>query len=82
VLCKMVNAACPGTIQDRAINTKKPLNIFKINENLNLAISSAKSIGCKLENIHPELIIEKRVNIILGLTWQIVKIHLFQNITL
>jgi len=28
ILCKMVNKAQPGTIDVRAINTKKPLNVF------------------------------------------------------
>jgi len=50
------------------------MNIFKINENLNLAISSSKSIGCVVVNIHPETIREKREHIILGLMWQIIKI--------
>jgi hypothetical protein len=34
----MINKAVPGTIDVRAINTKKPLIIFKKNENLNLSI--------------------------------------------
>ena len=28
ILCKLVNKAAPGTIDPRAINLKKPLNIF------------------------------------------------------
>jgi len=47
-----------------------------------LAISSAKSIGCVVVNIHPELIAEKREHIILGLTWQIIKIQLLSAINL
>jgi len=45
ILCKMINLAGPGTIDPRAINVKKPLNIFNKGINLNLAIESAKSIG-------------------------------------
>lgn len=28
LLCKMINRAHPGTIFEKAINTKKPLNVF------------------------------------------------------
>jgi len=28
LLCKMINKACPGTILEKAINKKKPLNIY------------------------------------------------------
>lgn len=31
ILCKLVNKAQPGTIDVRAINTKKPLNVFQKN---------------------------------------------------
>lgn len=45
LLCKMINSACPDTLDERAINKTK-LNIFKEKENLVLAINSSKSIGC------------------------------------
>jgi hypothetical protein len=69
ILCKLINLANPGTIDTRAINVKKPLNIFNKDINLNLAIQSAKSIGCVVVNIKPNLITDKREHIILGLTW-------------
>jgi hypothetical protein len=69
ILCKLINLANPGTIDPRAINVKKPLNIFNKDINLNLAIQSAKSIGCVVVNIKPNLITDKREHIILGLTW-------------
>lgn len=69
VLCKLINLACPGTIDKRAIVVKRPINIFNMNINLNLAIQSAKSIGCVVVNIRPDLIIDKREHIILGLVW-------------
>ncbi|KRX08464.1 Calponin homology domain [Pseudocohnilembus persalinus] len=75
LLCKLINKAQPGLIDTRAINLKKPLNIFKQQENLNLAITSAKSLGCKLVNITPQLIIDQREHIILGLTWQVIKVN-------
>ena len=82
LLCKMINNAVPGTIDPRAINTKKPLNIFQMKENLTLAISSAKAIGCVIISITPPLIMEKREHIILGILWQILRIRIATNINL
>lgn len=73
LLCKLVNKAQPGTIDHRAINIKN-LNIFKANENLTLAIASAKAIGCICVNINNNSIVDKREHIILGLIWQIIRI--------
>lgn len=69
ILCKLVNLAQPGTIDPRAINVKKPLNVFNKNINLNLAIESAKSIGVIVVNVKPNAITDKREHIILGLVW-------------
>lgn len=82
LLCKMVNDAESGAIDERTINKKLPLNIFQKKENLNLAISAAKSIGCRLININPQLIFDKREHIILGLIWQIVRIKYLSKINL
>jgi hypothetical protein len=46
LLCKLINEAIPDTIMKKAINVKANINIHQINENIRLAISSAKSIGC------------------------------------
>lgn len=48
----MVNKACPDTIIEKAINKKAKMNVFQKGENLNLAINSAKSIGCQLINVN------------------------------
>jgi hypothetical protein len=71
----MINKAVPGTIDVRAINTKKPLIIFKKNENLNLSIESAKNIGCVMVNINNKLISSGREHIILGFIWQIIRVN-------
>lgn len=75
ILCKMVNVAVPGTIPEVAINKQHPLNIFQKTENLNLAISSARSIGCTVVNIHSNSISEKKEHIVLGLIWQIIRVY-------
>lgn len=82
LLCKFINVAVPGTIPELAINKNHPLNIFQKGENLNLAISSAKSIGCIVVNIHSNLIIEKKEHIAFGLLWQAIRINIFRKINL
>jgi len=42
---KLINIAVPGTIDERAINTKKELNPWERTENLSLCLNSAKAIG-------------------------------------
>jgi plastin-1 len=82
LLCKLINAASPGTIFEKAINQKANMNIFQIKENLNLAINAAKSIGCTVVSIFPESIIEQKEYLILGLIWQIIKILMLSSINL
>lgn len=62
-------------ISPAAININ-PKSIYEKIENLNLAIQSAKAIGCTVVNIQPDLIMEKREHIILGLIWQIIRVHM------
>lgn len=82
LLCKLINAATPGTIFEKAINTRSNMNVFQIKENLNLAINAAKSIGCTVVSIFPESIIEQKEYLILGLVWQIIKILMLSTINL
>ena len=82
LLCKLINAATPGTIFEKAINNRPNINIFQIKENLNLAINAAKSIGCTVVSIFPESIIEQKEYLILGLIWQIIKILMMSTINL
>ncbi|CAH1245696.1 PLS3 [Branchiostoma lanceolatum] len=79
LLCKMINLACPGTIDERAINTGK-LNQYKTTENLNLALNSASAIGCNTENIGAADLQEGKPSLVLGLLWQIIRIGLFARI--
>jgi hypothetical protein len=56
VLCKLINCAEQGVIDERAINKKQNMNIFLMNENLRLAINASKTIGCKVISIFPDSI--------------------------
>jgi len=81
LLCALINDSVPDTIDVRVINAK-PTNTFMMTENLNLAINSAKAIGCSVVNIGASDIMNGTEHIILGLIWQIVRIGLLANITL
>jgi dimeric dUTPase (all-alpha-NTP-PPase superfamily) len=81
LLCKLINDAVPETIDERVLN-KKNLNNFRIVENQNLCIMSAKAIGCNVVNIGPQDLMEGKTHLLLGLIWQIVKIGLFSRINL
>lgn len=59
---KLINIAVPGTIDERAINTKKVLNPWERNENHTLCLNSAKAIGCTVVNIGTQDLIEGRVS--------------------
>jgi len=73
-MCKLVNSAVLGTIDESKINRKANLNIFQKTENVNIAIAGAKKIGCILVNMNPQLIFDKREHIILGFIWQLMRI--------
>ena len=83
LLCKLINKAQEGTIDERVINTKEKMNIFQQVENLNLAISAAKSLGLNVIGINYDTFLNgKNYIMILGLMWQIVKVVVLCNIHL
>ncbi|CAH9089347.1 unnamed protein product [Cuscuta europaea] len=82
LLCKLINIAVPGTIDERAINTKKVLNPWERNENHTLCLNSAKAIGCTVVNIGTQDLAEGRPHLILGLISQIIKIQLLADLNL
>ena len=83
ILAKLINDSVPDTIDERVLNLAskgKKLNKFKMTENNNLVIFSAKGIGCSVVNIGSADLIEGREHLILGLIWQIIKIGLLNKI--
>ncbi|XP_026392808.1 fimbrin-4-like [Papaver somniferum] len=82
LLCKLINVAVPGTVDERAINTKRKLNPWERNENHTLCLNSAKAIGCTVVNIGTQDLIEARPHLVLGLISQIIKIQLLANLNL
>ncbi|KAJ9153853.1 hypothetical protein P3X46_027250 [Hevea brasiliensis] len=82
LLCKLINVAVPGTIDERAINTKRVLNPWERNENHTLCLNSAKAIGCTVVNIGTQDLVEGRPHLVLGLISQIIKIQLLADLSL
>ncbi|KAJ8930879.1 hypothetical protein NQ314_016299 [Rhamnusium bicolor] len=81
LLCKVINHSCPDTIDERAINKEK-LTLYTKLENLTLALSSASAIGCNVINIDAHNLSKGTPHLVLGLLWQIIRIGLFNQITL
>ncbi|CAB3409137.1 unnamed protein product [Caenorhabditis bovis] len=81
IICKLINLAVPGTIDERAIN-KKNFNTYKKLENLTLALCSAQAIGCNIINIDNIDLSKGTPHLVLGLLWQIIRIGLFNQIDL
>ena len=69
LLCNLINKAQEGTIDERVINKKENMNIFQQVENLNLAISTAKSIGLNCIGLNYDAIMDgKNYIMVLGST--------------
>jgi plastin-1 len=60
-LRKLINVAVPGTIDERAINKKRSLNLWERNENHTLCLKSARAIGCTVVSIGAQDLEEGRV---------------------
>ena len=73
LLCKLINWAVPGTVDERAINKKK-LNVYNIHENQTLVLNSAMAIGCNIVNIGAQDLIEGKPHLVLGLLWQVIRV--------
>jgi plastin-3 len=81
LFCKIINHSCPDTIDERAIN-KKNLTLYTKHENLTLALNSSQAIGCNIINIDAHDLSKGKPHLVLGLLWQIIRIGLFNQITL
>ncbi|CAD5120679.1 DgyrCDS9242 [Dimorphilus gyrociliatus] len=82
LLCKLINKAQPGTIDERVMNKGAKLSLFSKMENLTLALKSAQSIGCNIVNIGSDDLHKGAPHLVLGLLWQIIRIGLLADINL
>ncbi len=60
----------------------EPLSLYRSNENLNVALEAAEAGGLQVVNIGATDIIQGRPASILGLTWQLIRVHLLAQINL
>ncbi|CAL2052575.1 unnamed protein product [Caenorhabditis brenneri] len=81
ILCKLINLAVPGTIDERAIN-REQLHTFKKIENLTLALKSAQAIGVNIVNVDSKDLFDGTAHLVLGIIWQVIRIKLFNRINL
>lgn len=87
LLAKFLNVACPGALDSRDLNRpteRKRLSLFQMNENHARVIKAAQAVGVKTTNIGPSELSNGQTNpvIVLGLVWQLVKMHLLTSINL
>ncbi|KAJ5075609.1 hypothetical protein M0811_07179 [Anaeramoeba ignava] len=80
VLAKLLKKFFPDKIDLKRLTTKRNINKFEVLNNINLVIQSSKKIGCKIVNIGPEDIYEKKVHLSLGLVWQVVRASLMKQV--
>nr|CAB3501858.1 unnamed protein product [Digitaria exilis] len=60
LLCKLINLAVPGTIDEGYINKKTRLNLWERYEKHTLCLKYAEAIGCTVVNIRAHDLIEGR----------------------
>ena len=60
LLAKLVNFAVPGTIDERVLVKDSSMSKYDKENNLNLTINSAKSIGCLIETTAEDVLKEAR----------------------
>lgn len=66
ILCKAINCAKPGTVDERVMNKSENMNIFQKAENIILGLNSALALGCKVVNIRPDDIKTGVPHLVLG----------------
>lgn len=71
ILSKMVNKAAPGVINEKRINTQRPLSRVQQIENANMAVEGAKALGCRVVSVKGSDIADAKPAVILGLLWQV-----------
>lgn len=86
LLGKFVNKITPDALDPRALNypkNGKSLSLFKINENLNLVINATRSLGVQVHNVGcGDINKVENPSLVLGLLWQMVKMHLLSDLNL
>ncbi|KAI3646439.1 hypothetical protein MP228_009367 [Amoeboaphelidium protococcarum] len=85
LLCKLVNASVPHTIDESKVIKKfrdEKSKIYHCLTNLNLALSGARRIGAIIVNVGAEDLLDGKQYLVFGLLWQIIKIGLLKEVSL
>lgn len=82
LICKLVNALSPGTIDNEKIVKKKDPNPYEILSNISLALQGAKDLGCTLVNINVDDIRQGKPHIVLGFLWRLIRTGLLKQVTI
>ena len=72
MLIRLLNLMEKDCVDMRTVNKGANLNIYKVRENLNLALTSAKG-KVKLIGIDASAFLEKKPHLVLGVCWQIAR---------
>lgn len=82
LLCKLINAIKPGTIDERKIVVKPDMSMYEKIQNHDLAIRGARDLGCEIVNIGGMDLLEEKPYLLLGIIWQIVERGLMSKMSL
>ncbi|PRP86548.1 fimbrin/plastin [Planoprotostelium fungivorum] len=69
---KLLNIVAPGTVDERTINSGNSLNVRQIEENIHLAINSARSLGCDVSKISVASVLRGNQDRVIQLLWSII----------
>src|SRR5689334_12310355 len=70
---KLIEKNFKGTIDMTKLNTK-PKNIHEQLANHDLCLAAAKEIGCVIVNIGGMDLVDKKMHLVMGILWQIIKV--------
>ena len=68
MMIRLLNQIDQDCVDMRAVNKGTNLNIYKVRENINLALTSAKG-KIKLVGIEASAFLEKKPHLVLGVSW-------------
>ena len=72
MLIRLLDQIDPDCIDMRTVNKGANLNIYKVRENINLALTTAKG-KIKLIGIEASTFLEKKPHMLLGVCWQLAR---------
>lgn len=79
VLCELINAAAPGTVDERALNEGETLTDSQKRENMTLCLNSAKAIGCDVNQLTADSLSSKAG--LEELAWEVVKVKALNTVS-